>query len=248
MSRNSISWTWPNTDKNITFLPLSDPLCANSTCLAFNDAHVASQAQISWASQFFYANYTAYFYCALIGLAAVFYHLQRFTDYYNGLRKRAPTTVLPKGIALVRSITYRRASGAIGRIGVPSLGVGALLLASTVYAVALVFTQRPYYRGHRGYGSPPLGVRAGMAGIAMTPVVVALSGKYNIVTLLTGISYEKLNIFHRWAGYIYLFFGLVHTIPFLVAAIRDGGTARLAYQFYSMGKKTPADMGHMAAD
>jgi predicted ferric reductase len=141
-------------------------------------------------------------------------------------------------VAITRSITYRRASGRIADFKkLPSLGLAILVLASCLFAVLICFVQHPYYRQNRGYGSPPLGVRAGLAGTAMTPIVVALSGKYNLVTLLTGISHEKLNFLHRWCGIIYLFFGIVHTIPFLINNYRSGGPKRLYYQFYYHGKQ-----------
>ncbi|ETN45831.1 uncharacterized protein HMPREF1541_00012 [Cyphellophora europaea CBS 101466] len=67
-----------------------------------------------------------------------------------------------------------------------------------LYCCILTFAVRPYYRQHCGYGYPPLDVRTGLMAVALTPWIIALSGKANIVSLLTGIGYEKLNIVHRW--------------------------------------------------
>ncbi|KAJ5711107.1 ferric reductase NAD binding domain-containing protein [Penicillium malachiteum] len=55
---------------------------------------------------------------------------------------------------------------------------------------------------------------------ALIPFIVALSGKVNVVTFLTGISYEKLNILHRWASYLCLCLAAVHTVPFIVTALK----------------------------
>lgn len=231
----SINWVWPKTDANITFLSLSDPLCDNATCLEFYTAYKRSQAQISWASQFEYGKWVSYFYCILIFLFMV----RHVYDRINSKRKRQQTpapNVKHRLLAAFRYCTYRRLPGRIGdSLDLPTLGISFLLLISVLFALLLCFAQRPYYRDRRGYGAPPLGVRTGMAGIALTPLTVALSGKYNLITLLTGISHEKLNVLHRWTGYIYLFFGIAHTIPFLVAALADGGAERLWYQFYSQG-------------
>ncbi|GAB7338565.1 hypothetical protein MBLNU457_5308t1 [Dothideomycetes sp. NU457] len=238
MTANSVDWVWPLTNENITFLPLSNPLCGNDTCIAYNISHIASQAQISWASQFEYGNYVAYFYCALIGIFAIA-HVYRSMFAPGQSRTHSASTSPPSIIttltAAIRSVSYRRLSGRTADwLGFPSFGVAAVLFLAIVFSVVLCFVERPFYRGSRGFGSPPLGVRAGLAATALTPVMVALGGKHNFITLLTGISHEKLNIFHRWGGYIYMFLALIHTIPFFVAALVDGGAARLAYQFYSM--------------
>lgn len=225
---------------NMTYLPLSNPLCNNDTCLAFETAHLASQAQISWLSQFEYGKWVTYYYCGFIGIFAIHYIYRTITDRIVHNRpkdvRRTPT-LMDRKIALGRSLTYRRLSGRIGdSLGLPSLGLTAFILLSILFALLLTFVQHPYYRLRRGFGSPPLGVRAGMAGTALTPLVFALAGKYNLVTLLTGISHEKLNTLHRWVSYIYLFFGIAHTVPFLVADLSDGGTKRLHYQFYYDGR------------
>ena len=144
-------------------------------------------------------------------------------------------SIYHKARALWRSIGYRRFSGRANTALPASFGMGLLIAASVIFAVLLYFIQRPYYRETRGFGSPPLAVRAGLAAIAMTPISLALSGKYNFVTPLTGVSYERLHILHRWAGYIYLFFSIVHTIPFLINDIGSGGPARLYYQFHYKG-------------
>ena len=238
----AINYVWPETNVNITDLPLHDPLCANDTCLAFAAAGEASQTLISWTSQFNYGYYVCFFWGIILGALVLvnsanrlhYFHTSRSARYFIDDK---PTTG-EKLVAFGRSITYRRASGRIADFKkLPSMGLAILVLISCLFAVLICFVQHPYYRQNRGYGSPPLGVRAGLAGTAMTPIVVALSGKYNLVTLLTGISHEKLNFLHRWCGIIYLFFGIVHTVPFLINDYRSGGPKRLYYQFYYEGKQ-----------
>lgn len=95
------------------------------------------------------------------------------------------------------------------------------------------FAERPYYRTHLGYGSPPLGVRTGMMAVALTPPIFALPGKVNPVTYITGISHEKLNVLHRYISYLMFILAIIHTVPFIVAPLQDskGGTAYLASQW-----------------
>ena len=71
--------------------------------------------------------------------------------------------------------------------------------------------------------------------IALTPIIFALAGKVNLVTLLTGIGYEKLNVIHRWISYLCFALAVVHTVPFIVAPLREGGAKALHEQYYSQG-------------
>ena len=70
---------------------------------------------------------------------------------------------------------------------------------------------------------------------SLTPLLVALAGKVNLVTLLTCYGYEKLNVIHRWVGWTVFGLSIVHTVPFIVAPLRDGGYAALHKQFYKPG-------------
>lgn len=64
----TITYVWPKTDVIITHLPLSNPLCANGTCLVFAEAGEASQALISWMSQLKYGWYTLYYWGLILGI------------------------------------------------------------------------------------------------------------------------------------------------------------------------------------
>jgi uncharacterized membrane protein (DUF485 family) len=43
-----------------------------------------------------------------------------------------------------------------------------------------------------------------------------LGAKANPITALTGISHEKLNIWHNWVAWAMFVLALVHTFPFIV--------------------------------
>jgi Ferric reductase like transmembrane component len=49
-----------------------------------------------------------------------------------------------------------------------------------------------------------------------------LSSKLNLIRYLTGISHEKLMVFHRWTSWAMFLLALVHTFPFIVVHIKKG--------------------------
>jgi Ferric reductase like transmembrane component len=203
---------------NTTNLPLSDPLWKNDACLAYKTAHDASQTQISWASQFEYGHLTTYYYLTFVALFGLIYWFRRLVSVSEDFVYPAKrTTFVQKAKVVWRSIIYRRLG-----IGM-SLGISSLICLSVLFATILTFAQKPYYRLHCGFGSPPLAVRTGLMAVALIPIIVALSGKYNAVTLITGISHERLNVFHQYVAYICLALSVVHTISFIVAPLRHGG-------------------------
>lgn len=48
----------------------------------------------------------------------------------------------------------------------------------------------------------------------------ATATKTNWITLLTGVSHERLQVFHRWIAYAFFILALMHTFPFIVYHIR----------------------------
>jgi predicted ferric reductase len=58
--------------------------------------------------------------------------------------------------------------------------------------------------------------------IGCMPFVIATAGKSNFITAVTGISHEKLQVFHRWISYAFFVLALIHTFPFIVYNIYEG--------------------------
>ncbi|KAL4757943.1 putative metalloreductase transmembrane component [Aspergillus foveolatus] len=146
------------------------------------------------------------------------------------------STVAPlnNAIALARWIFYRSLPEVrVGkyRIVFPSLGASAIILAALVFVTLYCFVPQPLYYSSIRVGSPPLAIRAGMLAVAMIPWIVAMSTRANFISMLTGIGHERLNVLHRWAGYICLFLSLVHTVPFYVTPIWEHGMLEI-YQLY----------------
>lgn len=79
---------------------------------------------------------------------------------------------------------------------------------------------RPYYWPNTktlSFGnSPPIATRTGWMALGCLPFVIATSSKSNMITAFTGISHEKLQVFHRWISYAMFVLGLIHTFPFIV--------------------------------
>ena len=107
------------------------------------------------------------------------------------------------------------------QVGLPSAGVVVVVLVALVFVTLYCFIPQPLYYASIAFGSPPLAIRSGMLAVAMVPWIVALSMKANLITMLTGIGHERLNVLHRWAGYLCLLLALVHTIPFYITPTWD---------------------------
>lgn len=107
------------------------------------------------------------------------------------------------------------------RLSFPSLAVVCVIVIATAFVALYCFLPQPLYWQSMAFGSPPLAIRAGMLAVAMTPWIVATSMKANLVSMMTGISHERLNVLHRWGGYICLFLSLVHAVPFYMQKERD---------------------------
>ena len=60
-----------------------------------------------------------------------------------------------------------------------------------------------------------VGFRAAWVSVTQIPFIYLLSCKFNIISILTGISYERLNWLHRWAARTVFFTAIVHMSFFL---------------------------------
>ncbi|PFH56725.1 hypothetical protein XA68_16101 [Ophiocordyceps unilateralis] len=130
-------------------------------------------------------------------------------------------------LALFRWIFYRPIPDVVWRKHRFTSSSLAVLACASV-AVAMVtlycFLQQPLYWQSIRFGSPPVAIRAGMLAVAMTPWIVATSMKANLLTLIVGIGPDRLNVVHRWLGYLCLLLVLVHMVPFYVQPVwQDGG-------------------------
>ncbi|KAH8662075.1 ferric reductase like transmembrane component [Xylariales sp. PMI_506] len=141
-------------------------------------------------------------------------------------------------LALFRWVFYRPIPDIVirkHRFTFSSLAVLAVGFIALVFVTIYTFIQQPLYWQSIQYGSPPVAIRAGMLSVAMTPWIVATSMKANLLTLITGIGPERLNVFHRWAGYLCLFLSLIHTVPFYIQPVWDDGGMAIYETLFPQG-------------
>ncbi|KAI0105643.1 ferric reductase like transmembrane component-domain-containing protein [Nemania sp. FL0031] len=141
-------------------------------------------------------------------------------------------------LALFRWVFYRPIPDIVWRkhrFTFSSLAVLALGFIALAFTSLFTFLQQPLYWQSIQYGSPPVAIRSGMLAVAMTPWIIATSMKANLLTLITGIGPERLNVIHRWAGYLCLFLSLIHTIPFFVQPVWDNGGLQIFGKLFPEG-------------
>lgn len=92
-------------------------------------------------------------------------------------------------------------------VKVPPLGTISLLLAYLGFVLGLEFLNNDV-PGAQHYQA--LGVRAAWLAIAQVPLLILLAGKNNLIGFLTGTSYERLNVLHRWTSRVLLLLATLH--------------------------------------
>lgn len=192
-----------------------------------------SQTATPWVSNIQYGHNMVYFCVVVIALFILKNLIYLRQDRLKGGSKADSIfgSIYYKIAAINRWISYRRIPSFLCEIfQLPSsMGNFLLISAGLVYMLCYAFIPKPWYRGCRGFGSPPLSIRAGLQSTALLPFIFMLSGKVNIISQVTDISYEKINVYHRWLSIICCFLGWVHTIPFYIQSVQEGGRERLAY-------------------
>lgn len=119
------------------------------------------------------------------------------------------TVSLATATALFRELSYVHLTPT--RIGfwvkISPSGTVTLLLAYLGFVLALEFihTDIP---GARHYQA--LGVRAAWLAVAQVPLLILLAGKNNLIGFVTGYSYERLNVLHRWVSRVLLLLATLH--------------------------------------
>lgn len=195
-----------------------------------------SQTAIPWASQTKYGKYTVYFGVATIFVALLKHFWFRLCDrrYAAGFR----TTGLSSSLVYVvtsycRYFGYQQTPNLLVKVFSFPRSVGNLLYSAFASGYLLCYCLVPHfwYRACAGFGSPPLAVRAGIMSTALTPFIFVLAGKSNLISIMTGIGYEKLNWIHQFLGVASLVLAIIHAVPFIYQALAEGGLSNLAAAF-----------------
>lgn len=141
-------------------------------------------------------------------------------------------------LALFRWVFYRPLPDLVlgkYRLTFSSLAVLTCVFIAAAFVTLYCFLQQPLYWESIQFGSPPVAVRSGMIAVALTPWIIVTSMKANIMTVLIGIGPERLNVLHRWLGYLCLFLSLVHTVPFYVQPVWDDGGMEVFQRLFDGG-------------
>lgn len=124
-----------------------------------------------------------------------------------------PANIFTKSIATVTAI-FREASymqfspsRTATWLKVPPLGTMQLLSAYLVFVLVLEFINIDT-PGAQHYTA--IGIRAAWLAIAQVPLLTLLAGKNNLIGLITGVSYERLNVLHRWVARMLLLLTTIH--------------------------------------
>ena len=124
-----------------------------------------------------------------------------------------PSNMFTKSVATVTSI-FREASymqitptRQAFWVKVPPLGTISLLVTYLGFVLALEFTNNDVL-GAQHYTA--LGLRAAWLAIAQVPLLILLAGKNNLIGFVTGVSYERLNVLHRWVSRMLLLLATLH--------------------------------------
>ncbi|KAF1949762.1 hypothetical protein CC80DRAFT_483814 [Byssothecium circinans] len=167
-----------------------------------------------YIADYVFALPTVAFFMSAIGIFILGHVL---SSHILGYRRFRGPPIWQKTIAGVRYLAYRGFHVRV--LGWSSAPVGVLLLglAGAVFFFCMDLAPKPYYWADAMFGgSPPLATRSGWMALACMPFVFATASKTNWITLLTGVSHERLQVFHRWIAYAFFVLSLVHTFPFIV--------------------------------
>ncbi|CAN6623136.1 ferric/cupric reductase transmembrane component 7 [Trichomonascus vanleenenianus] len=209
--------------------------CSATDSALFAQGQAISQAKIPWASNTKYARWTMYYYVVLVFLLIAYRLINYVSDrrYQGRGTTSGPSSFVRRLFALVRYVGYRRYPVISRYTAFPSqMNVLAVLFSAFLFLLCIVFIPHFWYRACSGFGSPPLSIRAGLVTNALTPLIYTLSGKSNVVTGLTGISYERLNVYHQTIAWLSLFFAWVHAVPFMAQPMWEGGAKFLHQSYY----------------
>jgi ferric-chelate reductase len=131
----------------------------------------------------------------------------------NHPRPAVPTNIFMKSVATITAI-FREASypqyslsKTASWLKFPPLGTIQLLLAYLGFVLALEFINNDIPGGQH---YTAIGVRAAWLAVAQVPLLILLVGKNNLISLITGVSYERLNVLHRWVSRVLLLLATIH--------------------------------------
>ena len=140
--------------------------------------------------------------CRLNATAAV-------SKTHQGAAPSLPGRMIAAVTSTFRKLTYPQISPTrhSNLFKLPPLGIILLLLLYLAFVLALEFVKQDISGEQHNQA---IGVRAGWLTITQLPLLILLSGKVNMIGLITGVGYERLNVIHRWVARTMLLTATLH--------------------------------------
>ncbi|KAJ5131625.1 hypothetical protein N7448_005783 [Penicillium atrosanguineum] len=117
------------------------------------------------------------------------------------------TSFLAGCTAVVREIAYHQIAPPNSWLRIPAVGSILLILMYFGYIMGLQFFDWDYPGAQYWQAQ---GIRAGWLTIAQFPLLLLLAGKQNLIGYAVGVSYERLQILHRWVARVMLLTATIH--------------------------------------
>ncbi|PVG01315.1 hypothetical protein CPB86DRAFT_97231 [Serendipita vermifera] len=173
-----------------------------------------------WASNIKYGRFTLYFCGASLGLFFFVHVFKKALFWYRMRNPSPPSYVYTKFAAMARLLTYPRLPYYLARFvnhlwAVGPLGPNIMLFLLFVFTSFYCWINKYYYRPPF-YGSPPVSLRSEWIAVALLPFLFVLGSKRNVISWMTGVSYDKLQVLHQGLGFMVLYMSLVHAITQVV--------------------------------
>ncbi|KAJ6487612.1 ferric reductase NAD binding domain-containing protein [Mycena sanguinolenta] len=216
-------------------------LAQNLTVSATTTAMSANNPDrtLSHARTYAYPRYVWYFLAAFIGLVSVTHFTVAFFSWVRSNSKpttRGPRSFLRTPAAILnvfRTVAFRTT---IPFGGAYTLNLTELFMAcayiALLFAAAFMNTTNleDVYLSPQYYAN-----RAALIATTQLPLLVALGTKNNVVTILTGISFEKLNILHRIAARVLCVLLWVHAAGHIIESGPAGNMENLQETWFRCG-------------
>lgn len=178
-----------------------------------------------WSENIKYGRYTLYFCAATIALFSLLYAFNTALFWSRMRRGSASFPFKSKIFALARLSTYPRLPYGVAHAvnyvwAVGPLGPNILLFLGLLYA-SLYCWANPYLFRPPFYGSPPVGLRSEWICVALIPFVFVLGSKRNVISWLTGVSHDKLQVFHQGVAFIVVYMAVVHGVTEVAQSLME---------------------------
>ncbi|KAJ7246047.1 hypothetical protein C8J57DRAFT_1361371 [Mycena rebaudengoi] len=186
-----------------------------------------------------YGQGTLIFFCVAIGMAAIVNRVSWIrAGAAHGLKSPTTPRFFDRLIATIRYTNSRQFY--LTRVHWYGPPLSALIAVGIMFAfvMGLMLGPHTYYWPNPEMGhSQPIATRSGWIALAIMPFMIAFATKVNFVSMLTGTSHEKLQVFHRWSAVFMYIASLVHTFPFIVMDVQMGTFKETYYgsSFYWTG-------------